>query len=235
MAIKGKGRTRTRQAVRAPRREPVPVPRPFAQRRAVQVVAAFLAGLLLFWGGIWLTNGLREESRSKASQQQELARRRAGSAWQREIETQVGKIGTIQQAAPPVLLPKVRSTITTLAKEDPKGAAAALESAAADAQTAADAIGKYDLTGSLQDRGFDAADVLQFLSARDELVTAISLYREAALTGAVAAGLDGDARTKALDTATSLLTLADTALTRFEQHQLEALASAGIRPGLPGA
>lgn len=235
MAIKGKGRTRTRQPVRAPRREPVPVPPPFAQRRGVQVVAAFLAGLLLFWGGIWLTNGLREESRAQTSQQQELSRRRAGSAWDQEVRTQVGKIGTIQQAAPPVLLPKVRSTITTLGEGRPQGAVATLQAAAADAREAADAIGRYDLTGTLRDRGFDAADVLQFLSARDELVTAISLYREAALEGMVAAGLDGQARTAALDRATSLLTLADTALTRFEQHQLEALASAGIRPGLPGA
>ena len=235
MAIKGKGRTRTRQAVRAPRREPVPVPLPFAQRHGVQVVAAFVAGLLVFWGGIWLTNGLREESRAQTSQQQELSRRRAGSTWEQEVQSEVGKIGTVQQGAPPVLLPKVRSTITTLGRQNPEGAAAELQAAAADALTAADAIGNYDLTSTLKDRGFGADDVLQFLSARDELVTAISLYREAALVGAVAAGLDGHARTEALDRATSLLTLADTALTRFEQHQLEALASAGIRPGLPGA
>ena len=235
MAIKGKGRTRTRQPVRAPRREAVPVPLPFAQRRGVQVVAAFLAGLLVFWGGIWLTNGLREESRTETDQQQELSRRRAGSAWQQEIQTEVSKIGTIQQAAPPVLLPTVRSTITALGKEPPKGAAATLQAAAADARKAAEAIGKYDLTGTLRDRGFAAADVLQFLSARDELVAAISLYREAALVGVVAAGLDGPARTEAVDRASSLLTLADDALTRFEQHQLEALSSAGIRPGVPGA
>jgi hypothetical protein len=235
VAIKGKGRTRTRQPVRAPRREPVPVPPPFAQRRGVQVVAAFLAGLLVFWGGIWLTNGLRQESRSQSSQQQELSRRRAGSAWEQEVQTQVGKIGTIQQAAPPVLLPKVRSTITSLDTERTQGAVPTLQAAAADAKEAADAIGTYDLTSTLQDRGFDAADVLQYLAARDELVSAITLYREAALAGVVAVGLDGKARTAVLDRATSLLTLADSALTRFEQHQLEALAAAGIRPGLPGA
>ena len=59
MAIKGKGRTKTRQPVRAPRRGPVPVPVPFARRRSVQVVSAFVTGLLVFWGGVWLTNGLR--------------------------------------------------------------------------------------------------------------------------------------------------------------------------------
>ena len=61
MAIKGKGRTRARQPVRAPRRGPVPVPVPFFRRRGVQVVGAFLAGLLVFWGGVWLTNGLRAQ------------------------------------------------------------------------------------------------------------------------------------------------------------------------------
>jgi len=48
MAIKGKGRTRTKQPVRAPRRGPVPVPVPFVRRRGVQVVAAFLVGALVF-------------------------------------------------------------------------------------------------------------------------------------------------------------------------------------------
>lgn len=232
MAIKGKGRTRTRQPVRAPRREPVPVPVPFARRRGVQVVAAFVAGLLVFWGGIWLTNGLREESAAQRSDRQALSRRRAGATWQQEVQTEVGKIGTIQPTAPPVLLPTVRGTITALAEETPRDAVSTLTEAAADAKRASEAIGAFDLTAELKDKGFDAASVLQFLSAQEDLATAISLYREAALTGVVAAGLDGRARTATLDRAGSLLSLADTALTRFTTHQTEALASAGIHPGL---
>jgi hypothetical protein len=232
VAIKGKGRTRTKQPVRAPRREPVPVPVPFAQRRGVQVVAAFVAGLLVFWGGIWLTNGLREESAAQRNDRQALARRRAGAAWQQEVQTEVGKIGTIQPTAPPVVLPTVRGTITALADGTPKDAVGTLTKAAGDARKVAQAIGAFDLTGELKDKGFDASAVLQFLGARDELVTAISLYREAALTAVVAAGLEGNARTAALGRAQSLLSLADTALTRYTTHQTEALASAGIHPSL---
>ncbi|MDP9118719.1 MAG: hypothetical protein M3M93_00375, partial [Actinomycetota bacterium] len=90
MAIKGKGRTRTRQSVRAPRRGPVPVPVPFARRRGVQVIAAFVAGLLVFWGGIWLTNGLRAQDTSERDREEELLRRRAGAAWENVVATELG-------------------------------------------------------------------------------------------------------------------------------------------------
>ncbi len=237
MAIKGKGRTRAKQPVRAPRRGPVPVPLPFARRRGVQVVAAFLAGLLVFWGGIWLTNGLREEQRTERDREQTLSRRRAGAAWQNLVEKEVGAIGTIQPGSPPVVLPQVRQIVSLLGKGTPKDAVSTLRTAGADAKDATDAIGAFDLTGTLRSKGFDGEAVLRFLSARDELVTALSLYRQAALVGVLASGLDGQPRATAVARARDLLSAADDALTRFETHQLEALSAAGIfsAPGLPGS
>src|SRR5215216_1926235 len=114
MAIKGKGRTKARRPVRAPRRGPVPVPVPFAKRRGVQALAAFLAGLLVFWGGIWLTNGLREQDRATQADAQDLLRRRAGSAWKTFIESQLGTIGTVQEGTPPVVLPQIGTALTQL-------------------------------------------------------------------------------------------------------------------------
>lgn len=237
MAIKGKGRTRTRQSVRAPRRGPVPVPVPFARRRSVQVIAAFVAGLLVFWGGIWLTNGLRARDASERNREQELLRRRAGAAWQDVVATEVGAIGQIEEGRPPVILPQVRPVITGLAERTPEDAVSTLRAAAQDAQEAIEGIDAYELSDSLRDKGFDLAQVLRFLSAKDELVTSIELHRQAALAGVLAADLEGRDRRAALARAKDLLSLAETAVFRFQTHEGEALAGAGIiqQPAIPGA
>ena len=237
MAIKGKGRTRTRQPARAPRREPVPVPVPLARRRGVQLLTTFVAGLLVFWGGVWLTNGLRAEGVADTDRAQELKRRQAGTAWEQEVRTEVGEIGDVTPGRPPVILPEVRTTLRGLRRNTPDEAVETLQDAAARARTATDALGEFDLTGTVRDKGFDAAGVLRFLSARDELVTAIDLYREAALLGVIAARLDGAVRADQLERAESILAAADTAISRYYLDQTEALAAAGVsqQPSLPGS
>jgi hypothetical protein len=237
MAIKGKGRTRARQPVRAPKRGPVPVPVPFFRRRGVQIVAAFLVGSLVFWGGVWLTNGLRAQNTSERNSEQELLQRRTGAAWEKLVATEVGTIGQIQEGQPPTILPQVRTTITGLAEKTPQDAVSTLQKAAADAKKAIDAIQAYQLSSSLSDKGFREGGVLRFLSARDELVTSIQLYREAALLGVLAAGLEGKDRGPAIARAEGLVSLADAAVLRFQTHQTEALAAAGIirQPTIPGA
>lgn len=238
MAIKGKGRTRARQAVRAPRRGPVPVKPPFARRRGVQVASGFIAGLLVFWGGVWLTNGLRAQRVDEGNRTEALQRRQAGSAWNQLVTTEVGKIGVVQEGRPPQILPELRTTITDLAgKRPPKDAAEQLRTAAADAREVATAVEGYALSRSLADKGFDQAGVLRFLSAQDELVTAIELSRQAALLALAATDLEGDARTEGLDHAVSLLNLADDAIADFSVDHTEAMNAAGIvqQPTLPGS
>ena len=238
MAIKGKGRTRTRQPIRAPRRGPVPVPVPFARRKGVQLTAIFIAGLLVFWGGVWLTNGLRAERASEEDSVEALRRRQAGAAWNELVKEQVGTIGIVDEGRPPVILPQVRDGLRDLQRADPpEEATSDLRTAAADAKEAANAISGFDLVGTIRDRGFDAADVLRFLSARDELVSAIGLTRRAALLGVVAADLDEPDRIAVLEQAQALLADADAAVARFYQHHTEAMSAAGIvqQPTLPGA
>jgi hypothetical protein len=236
MAIKGKGRTKARQPVRAPRRGPVPVPVPFARRRGVQMLAAFLVGLLVFWGAIWLTNGLRTQERAATSARQELLQRRAGSAWRSFIETQVGTIGTLQEGSPPAVLPQVPAVLSGLGDGTPKDAVSTLQGAAADAREVSGAIETYDLSGSIGGKGFDKGEALRYFSARDELVTSLSLTREAALLGVAAARLDVADRAAVIARAQALLALADAAMSRFQTHQNEALSAAGFnpQPGLPG-
>ncbi len=171
------------------------------------------------------------------SEEQELLRRRAGSAWESLVASEVGAIGRVQEGQPPTILPQVRSTITALAGETPQDAVATLESAAADGREAIDGIEAYALSSSLRNKGFDQAQVLRFLSARDELIASIELSRQAALLAALAADLEGRERRSALARAEALLTDADAALLRFQTHQTEALMAAGIvrQPALPGA
>jgi hypothetical protein len=213
------------------------VPVPFFRRRGVQVVAAFLVGALLFWGGVWLTNGLRAQNTSERAREQELLQRRTGAAWEKFVATEVGAIGQVQEGQPPVILPQVRAAITALAQKTPKGAVSTLQTAAKDASKAIDDIGKDQLSSSLSGKGFQQGEVLRFLSARDELVTSIQLYREAALLGVLAADLQGKERTAAIARADELLNIADAAVLRFQTHQTEALAAAGIirQPTIPGA
>jgi hypothetical protein len=203
----------------------------------VQVIAAFVAGLLVFWGGIWLTNGLRSQDTSERDRQQELLRRRAGAAWENVVATEVSTIGQVEEGQPPVILPQVQAEITGLAERTPGDAVSTLQAAATDAQEAIDGIDAYKLSDSLKDKGFDPGQVLRFLSAKDELVTSIKLYRQAALVGALAADLEGKDRRAALARAKELLSLAETAVLRFQTHQGEALAAGGIirQPALPGA
>jgi hypothetical protein len=236
MAIKGKGRTRARQPIRAPRREPVAVPVPFMRRRGVQLTAAFIAGLLVFWGGIWLTNGLRAERASEEEQAAELRRRQAGAAWNDLVKEQIGTIGSFTEGRPPVILPQVAEGLRQLGKANPpEGVADDLETAAADAKEAADAIAGFDLIGTLRDKGFDQVAILRFIAARDALVTTIELSRQAALLGAVAADLEGSERDDVLEQAEAALAQADIALQRFYQEHTEAMAAAGTRqaPSLP--
>lgn len=237
MAIKGKGRTRARQPVRAPRREPVPVKPPFARRRGVQVVAAFLAGLLVFWGGVWLTNGLRARGADEEQRTEALQRRQAGSAWNQLVTTEVGRIGVVQDGRPPEILPDLRATIMGLTRERPDDPTTQLQAAASDARAVGRSIEGYAMARSLRDKGFDQAAVLRFLAAQDELATAIELYRQAALLGVTAADLGGAARERIVDRAVSLLNEAGEAVGDFYLDHSEAMAAAGIvqQPTLPGS
>jgi hypothetical protein len=206
------------------------------------MLAAFIAGLLVFWGAIWITNGLRDERNSSEQARESLEKRRAGTAWQSMIGTELGKIGGQHElGSPPVVFAQMRSTLAGLESGTPKDAASSLRQAATQAKSMADVVQNYDLSESLAGKGFDKGSVLRFLSARDELTTAMTLYREAALLGAAAAKLEPNDRAQVLGRAQSLLVQAQAALQRFETHQIEALSAAGIHPtnpalpGLPGS
>src|SRR5436190_6578485 len=154
MAIKGKSRARAKakghQPGRAPRREPVPVSPPLFQRRWVQLVAVFLLGLGAFALGVWVTNGLRQDSDQKAAEASAATRATALQQWQTEVEKDLGTVATMQNGSntltPPPVSPDVSAAVKALASATkPASTPASLTSSAQKLGAAADALDKFDL------------------------------------------------------------------------------------------
>jgi hypothetical protein len=229
VAIKGKGKTKGRQPVRAPRREPVEVKPPFFLRRRVQIAIAFVAGLLLFMFAVWVTNGLRQDRADKQAKAQASKQRQAALAWQSTVEGEIGKIGTINPGATPTILPDVATTIASLQKgKVPAGAAKTLKQTQDDAQGAIDAIKKVPLADQIRDKGFTVGEVNYFLNSQTRLVEALDLYIRAASVAALAANATGDARTSLADEAAKIQATADQILQEGWSDYQQALYAGGI-------
>jgi hypothetical protein len=229
MAIKGKGKTKSRPPARAPRREPVEVKPPFFMRRRVQVIGAFVAGILVVLLGVWVTNGLRQQSVDDQATADASKQRTAGLAWQSTVETAIGAIGTISPGAPPAILPTVGTTIAAIQKGNvPPDAAKTLQQAQDDAQGAIDAIKKVKLSDEVRDKGFSVAEVNYFLNSQTRLIEALQLYSRAAAVAAIAADASGDTQTALADEAASIQATADQILQEGWSDYEQALFSSGI-------
>jgi hypothetical protein len=229
MAIKGKGKTKSRPPARAPRREPVEVKPPFFLRRRVQVIGAFLAGIVVVVLGTWVTNGLRQQSTDKQAQADASKQRSAGLAWQSTVEPAIGGIGTISPGAPPTILPTVGTTIASLQKgKVPPDAGKTLQQAQDDAKGAIDPIKKVKLADQVRDKGFTVAEVNYFLNSQTRLVEALELYSRAAAVAAIAADASGDTQTSLADEAASIQATADQILQEGWTDYQNALFASGI-------
>jgi hypothetical protein len=209
MAIKGKGKTKGRQASRAPRRAPIEVKPPFFLRRRVQVSLAFVAGLLLMVFAVWVTNYLRQQrADDKAATQaatQGPKQRAAGQKWKSQVEGALGRVGTLSPGAPPALFPDLATTIAALQKGHiPDGAAATLKKARADAKAALDPLKAYKLTDSVRDIGMDAEQVSWFLNSQTRIVEALELYEQVAANAALAIDAPDDQRAAIADGAAAI-------------------------------
>ncbi len=209
MAIKGKGKTRGRQASRAPRRAPVEVKPPFFLRRGVQVTLALVAGFLLMVLVVWVTNGLRQQrADDKAATQaatQGPKQRAAGQKWKSQVEGALGTVGTLSPGAQPALFPDLATTISGLQKGHvPDGAAATLKKAKADAKAVIAPLKAYKLTDTVRDIGMDSEQVSWFLNSQTRIVQALELYEQAASNAALAIAAPGDQRAAIADGAAAL-------------------------------
>lgn len=242
MAIKGKGKTKSRQVARAPRRAPVDVPKPVYQRTWVRVIAAFVLGVFAMVVLVWITNSIRssnEESDAEAAQQ---TRADALATWRTEVESQIGAVGQIQDPSPPLVAPQVAAAAAAVAKgKEPPVDADALAQLQDDLGSAATALDGFDLTATIRDQGFDAAEVDALLGSRSELVAALQALEQAAGLVVVAIDTDDPATAKSLAaqaqdldaTATALL---DDAWRSYRNALIEAklidasTTAAGLQP-----
>jgi hypothetical protein len=248
MAIKGKSRTkgRPKQPARAPRRAPVAVKPAFAQRRWVQVTAAFVVGAFAMVLLVWVTNGLREDHASSDTQAQASKRRTAAVAWQSEVVNELSKVGTATtQGALPTLFTDMSGALAQMSRSGtaPDGATRTFQKASDGAQAVVTALSNFDLAGAISDHGFNVPQTLAFTDSKDRLVAAIALYKEAADVATQAVGTQDHAQRAALTKiATDLQTNASTDLQQAWETYTESLAAGGIADtgqgpglGLPGS
>jgi len=229
MAIKGKGKTKSRQVAKAPRREPVAVPKPFAQRRWVQVVAAFMIGVLVMMFVIWVTNGMRQSRANDQAAQDASSRRLAMQQWQSTLEGQVGTVGQIQPGQAPAVAPQVTAAAAALAAgKDSPTTAADLKSAQDALKAAAGALDTYALADIIRDKGFDASQVETILTSRNQILAGIRGYQEAARLALLALAAEGDTRTSLGQAAKSVADAAGPLLEDGWRQYQNALAAAGM-------
>ena len=188
MAIKSKGKTKARPASKGPRRGPVPVPKPFAQRRWVQLTALFIAGLLAMTVFVWATNGLRRERASNQAATDLASRQQALSKWKAILEPQITAVGQLKGDIPPTVASDVTAAVTALAsgKADDGQAGSAHRLGEAVSGPRRRPSTTFDLAGTITEQGFDVASAAALTSSKAEIVEGLRLYQEAAELAALA-------------------------------------------------
>src|SRR5512141_2296647 len=114
MAIKGKGKTRTKQPARAPRRAPVPVKPPFAQRTWVKATAAFIAGVFLMSMCWWVWENLDKDRNAKKAASDQAQQAEAIGAWRAQIESSLANLGQVQGGSVPQIAPTLQPALAGL-------------------------------------------------------------------------------------------------------------------------
>jgi hypothetical protein len=229
VAIKGKGKTKSRPPTRAPRRAPVEVPTPFLQRRWVQLVAALLVGAGIVWFLIWLTNGIRQGNVDEREAAAQVERRRAVQGWKELVETELVKVGSLGAAgAPPAIAPELAATIEGL--EQGNDDVAAIEDLDERLTAVADALEAFELAPAIRGKGFDEGQANALLDSRSGLASALRTQAAAARLALAAAELPASDRGSVLEEAGQLSEVANAALADAWNDYLLGLAAAGLTP-----
>jgi hypothetical protein len=248
MAIKSKGKTKQRPVARGPRHDPVPVPKPFAQRRWVQLTAIFIVGVFAMVVLVWVTNGLRTDRASKKAAEELTTRQQALGKWKTVVESQVSAVGQLQGNVAPVVASDISAAVQALANgKDPSTSSTSLASSAAQLSNAAKTIDGFDLASTITNQGFDAEASTSLTSSKAELVQSLQLYQQAAKLAIVAMAAQGGTRSQVTASAKAIedsaATLMQTAWIKYSstlvENQLSPGGSAGglgsgLGSGLPG-
>jgi hypothetical protein len=239
MAIKGKGRTKSRPAARAPRPTPVVRRPPFFARRWVQVLAALLVGMGIVTTVVWATNGLRATDATAEKDADAANARRAVQEWQTTVDSTLAK-GVGSPGAGPgqiTVLPSLTASVATLAKGDEDKKAG--ETAAAATTLVEDAVttlGNVDLPKLIRDHpGIDVVLTNYLLNSKTRMVEGLQLYgRVAAQVEAAAEAEDPAVVAALIAAAEALLPIATRIFNEGYADYTESLSRAGLLQPTPG-
>jgi hypothetical protein len=192
MAIKGKGKTRAKQPARAPRRAPVAVKPPFAQRTWVKATAAFIAGVFLISMCWWVWENLDANRNAKAAADAQTQQRQAIGAWKTQIESSLANLAQLQGAAVPQIAPTIQPALDALSNGKDAGVTAAdMDTLAGQLDDAATKLEKFKLTDAIKDHGFTSDQVEVITGGHAELVAALRSFQVAAQLTSLALSTPG--------------------------------------------
>jgi post-segregation antitoxin (ccd killing protein) len=178
MAIKGKGKTKPKQAARAPRREPVPVKPPFVQRGWVRALAAFLAGLAVLAVAWWAWENLDHQHNTKDAAAKLSLQREAVTAWGKgNLEPALTSVGQLQAAGAPQVATSVGTALDALKKGDDPGVKADdLTSLADKLDKAAANLDRFTLSDTIADHGFDPTQADLITTVQSEAASSLRSF-----------------------------------------------------------
>ena len=187
MAIKGKGKTKSRQPPRAPRHEPVVVKKPFAQRGWVRGLVLFLCGVLVLSVTWWAYEGIDKQRNASKAASAQAQQREAVSAWKVNLEGGLSSVGQVQGGATPQIAADVGTAITNLGKGTDAGVTAdQLTSEADNLEKAATTLAKFKLTDTVADHGFDETQTDLITTIQPEITAGLRSLAVAARLAAMA-------------------------------------------------
>jgi|SRR6202795_2009077 hypothetical protein len=237
MAIKGKGRTKTKQVARAPRREPVPVKAPFFSRRWVQVLCGTLAGAAVILLAVWVFHGLHQNDVNAKLRAAAVTRLAGGKKWQTTvvpaIETSIATPS--QSGGAPNMFTGLNAVTTALkdGKKAPKNSTDVIKSALQGANTATTALAGFDMNKAITGQGFSPEGAAAMAVSQQLMVEALKLYTQSAqLTKQALAASGADIKTFA-KTAESIRQSADSLFASGWSDYQAALLASGIATGGP--
>jgi hypothetical protein len=235
MAIKGKGRTKSRPAARAPRPAPVVRRPPFFVRRWVQFVGGVLLGVGAVMVVVWATNGARSNDADEARTADEATARRVVQEWQATVDGVISKIGSPGSGPGSVtVFPALSASVETLANGDQDRTAQDTATTAIGlADEAATTLGGVDLPALIRDNGLDLATTNYLLNSKARMLDGVDLYAQVAKTVRTALTTDDPAVADAsIDEAKALLPIAKRIFDGGYSDYTEALAKVGLlQPG----
>jgi hypothetical protein len=239
VAIKGKGKTKSRPAARPPRPTPVVRKPPFFVRRWVQVVGALLAGMAIVTVVVWATNGLRVDDAAKARDARAAGVRRVVQQWQTTVDGALSKgLGTTGGGVGQItILPSLSTSVATLAKgdKDPKAG----DTATTAVKLVGDGVGtlqNVNLPDIIRNQGLDLATTNYLLNSKARMVEGLQLYGRVAAQVQAASQADLAVADALIKEANALLPIATQVFNEGYSDYTEALARAGLlQPAAPGS